>query len=155
MKLAIGCDHAGFELKELFKNSLMHQGYIVEDYGTYDDSSCDYPDYAWKVAQAVSRGDSERGIIVCGSGIGVSIVANKVQGIRAALCNDIFTARSSREHNDANVLCIGARVVGKGVAETILDEWIHMEFSGGRHQKRVDKIHAYEKNVIDSLGNKD
>ncbi|MEF3244973.1 MAG: ribose 5-phosphate isomerase B [Caldisericaceae bacterium] len=144
MKIAIGSDHAGFRLKEIVKNFLLTEGFEVEDVGTFTEESVDYPDYAFKVASLVSSGEYPFGILICGTGIGMSISANKVKGIRAALCNDLFTARFSREHNDANILCMGGRVVGEEVAKEIVKTFLSSTFQGGRHKRRVDKISDYE-----------
>ncbi len=141
MKIAIGADHGGFEYKEAIIKHLRDQGYEVEDFGTYSTESCDYPIYAKKVANAVAQGDVERGILICGTGIGVSIAANKVKGIRAALCGDTFSAHATREHNDSNVLCLGARVIDDKLALDIVDIWLKTDFSGdARHQKRIDML---------------
>ena len=143
--IALGCDHAGVQLKAQIAEYLASRGVAYKDYGTYDESSCDYPDYAQKVGEAVVGGEAERGILVCGTGVGISIAANKVEGVRAALCSDTFTARMSREHNDANVLCLGARVVGAGLATDVVGAWLDAAFAGGRHQGRVDKISALDR----------
>lgn len=145
--IAIGSDHAGFELKTEVIRFLKENGYGVKDAGTYDCKSVDYPDYGLAVAKLVKNGECEKGIVICGTGIGISIAANKVPGIRAALCTDSYSAKMSREHNDANVLALGARVVGVGLAMDIVDTWIKTEFLGERHQKRVDKISEIEKNI--------
>lgn len=145
MKIAIGSDHGGYILKEEIKKWLSENGYEYEDFGTHSTDSCDYPDIARAVARAVAAEPGRLGIIVCGTGIGVSIVANKVKGIRAALCNDTFSARASREHNNANILTLGERVIGRGLALDIVKVWLTSEFAGGRHQTRVDKISALEK----------
>ena len=145
MKIAIGSDHGGFILKEEIKKWLEEKGYECRDFGTDSINSCDYPDIAVPVAKAVAAGEYERGILVCGTGIGVSITANKVPGIRAALCHDTFSAKASREHNDTNVLTLGERVIGRGLALEIVEVWLNGKFSGGRHQKRLDKIAALEK----------
>ena len=142
--IALGCDHAGVQLKGAIAELLAERGLEHRDYGTFDEASCDYPDYAEKVGRAVVAGEAERGILVCGTGVGISIAANKIAGVRAALCADTFTARMSREHNDANVLCLGARVVGVGLALDIVAAWLDARFEGGRHQRRIDKIHALE-----------
>ena len=142
--IALGCDHAGVQLKGAIAELLASRGVEHRDYGTYDQASCDYPDYAERVGRAVAAGEAERGILVCGTGVGISIAANKIEGVRAALCADTFTAHMSREHNDANVLCLGARVVGTGLALDIVSTWLEARFEGGRHQRRVDKIHALE-----------
>lgn len=143
--IAIGSDHGGFELKAEIIKHLGEKGYSVEDLGTCDCGSVDYPDYGQAVAEAVSSGKCEKGIIICGTGIGISIAANKVPGIRAALCTDSFMAKMAREHNDANILALGARVIGPGLALDIVDTWLTSEFQGGRHKIRVDKISAIEK----------
>ncbi|HHU31726.1 MAG: ribose 5-phosphate isomerase B [Zhaonellaceae bacterium] len=144
MKIAIGSDHGGFALKEKIIKFLEENNYHYKDFGTYDAASVDYPDYALQVAEAIAQGDYDRGILVCGTGIGIGIAANKVPGIRAALCNDTFSARASREHNDANILTIGERVVGPGLALDIVKVWLESEFSGGRHSRRVEKIREIE-----------
>lgn len=144
MKIALGSDHGGFNLKEAIKQWLEEKGYRFEDYGTHSTESCDYPDLALEVARAVASGECTQGILVCGTGIGVSIVANKVPGIRAALCHDTFSAKASREHNNANILTLGERVVGRGLALDIVEAWLGASFSGGRHQRRVDKIRALD-----------
>jgi ribose 5-phosphate isomerase B len=144
LKIALGSDHGGFNLKEEIKKWLEEKDYGFTDYGTYSTESCDYPDVALKVARAVAAGECTHGILVCGTGIGVSIVANKVPGIRAALCHDTFSARASREHNNANVLALGERVIGRGLALDIVETWLNASFSGGRHQRRVDIINALD-----------
>jgi ribose 5-phosphate isomerase B len=144
--IAVGSDHGGYELKVEIVKHLNEKGYSIKDLGTCDCNSVDYPDYGLAVAEAVKSGECERGIIVCGTGIGISIAANKVPGIRAALCTDGYMARMSREHNDANILALGARVVGLGLALEIADIWLRSEFQGGRHKIRVDKISEIEKN---------
>jgi len=144
MRVALGCDHGGFALKEEIKKTLNEQGIEFKDFGTHTTTSCDYPDIALPVAKAVSGGEFDRGILICGTGIGIGIAANKVKGIRAALCHDTFSARASREHNNANILTMGERVIGRGLALDIVDVWLKTEFSGGRHQRRVDKISALE-----------
>ena len=145
MKIAIGSDHGGYSLKTEIFNYLIKIGYEVTDYGTFDTNSVDYPDYAIKVAEAIKSGDCEKGIVICGTGLGISIAANKIPGIRAALCNDSYTAKMSREHNDANILALGGRVLGAGLAIDIVDVWLKTEFLGGRHQTRVNKISDIEK----------
>lgn len=145
MKIAIGSDHAGYKLKAEIVKFLNQNSYEVVDFGTCDAQSVDYPDYALSVAEAVTSGECERGILICGTGIGISISANKVPGIRAALCTNGFMARMSREHNNANVLALGERIVGLDLAIDIVDIWLKTEFLGDRHQKRVDKIEAIEK----------
>ena len=145
VKIAIGSDHGGVHLKAHIKEYLTSKGIEVEDFGTTGEESVDYPDYAKKVADVVASGQFKQGILICGTGIGISIAANKVKGIRAALCGDVFSARMSREHNNANILCMGERVIGVGLAETIVDAWLNSEFAGGRHERRVNKIMDLEK----------
>ena len=142
--IAIASDHAALDLKAEIKKHLESQGITVEDYGTYTPDSCNYPDYAEKVCDAVTSGKQDLGILVCGTGIGMSMAANKCKGIRAALCNDTFSAKFTRLHNDANVLCMGARTLGAGVALEITDVFLNTGFEGGRHQTRVDMITALE-----------
>ena len=142
--LAIGCDHAGFALKQTILAYLVEEGIEYKDYGCYDLDPVDYPDVGRAVAQAVASGKVERGILICGTGIGVNIAANKVEGVRAALCFNEFMGRMSRAHNDANILCLGARVVGAGVAVAIVDAYLNTDFEGGRHQLRVDKLTELE-----------
>ncbi len=144
MKIAIGADHAGFHLKEHLARFLEQRGHQIEDQGTFSDQSVDYPEYAAAVAREVAAGRVDRGLLVCGTGIGVGIAANKVDGVRAAICNDLFTAVKAREHNDANVLTLGARVVGEGLAENIVSRFMETDFEAGRHQRRVDQIQALE-----------
>lgn len=143
-ELVIGSDHGGFTLKEAIKKHLAERGVAVMDMGTHSLDSVDYPDVAVAVAKAVAAGEYERGIIICGTGIGVSIAANKVPGIRAALCHDTFSAAMSREHNDANILTMGERVIGQGLACMIVDTWLSSAFSGGRHARRVEKLNALD-----------
>ena len=139
--IAIGSDHGGFELKEKLMEHLSERGLEYKDFGTYSSASCDYPVYAKAVANAVASGECDRGIIICGTGIGVSITANKVRGIRAALCGDCFSAEATRQHNDANVLCMGARVVGEGLARKIADTFLDTPFSNDeRHIRRISMI---------------
>jgi len=140
MKYFIGTDHAGFAVKPFVIEYLEKKGIEVEDLGTYSAESVDYPDYAHKVANAVLENEGTKGILICGSGIGMSLAANKHKGIRAALCHDAYTAEMARRHNDANILCFGERVVGVGVIESILEAWLTHEFEGGRHERRVKKI---------------
>jgi len=140
MKYFIGTDHAGFAVKPFVIEYLQKKGIEVEDLGTYSSESVDYPDFAHKVAEAVLANEGTKGILICGSGIGMSLAANKHKGIRAALCHDAYTAEMARRHNDANILCFGERVVGKGVIESILEAWLNAEFEGGRHERRVKKI---------------
>ena len=142
MKFYIATDHAGVDLKDYTVELLKQKGHDVIDLGPYDKERVDYPDYAIKVCEAVLADKKAQGILICGSGIGMSMAANRHHGIRAALCHDAYTATVARGHNDANVLCFGERIVGKGVAESILDAWIAGSFEGGRHEGRVAKIEA-------------
>ncbi|HEY3929464.1 MAG TPA: ribose 5-phosphate isomerase B [Candidatus Koribacter sp.] len=144
MKIALGADHAGFELKNKIKQYLSEQGIEVQDFGTDTNDSVDYPDFARQVGEAVSDHHVNLGVLVCGTGIGMDMSANKVPGIRAARCDTTFEAQMSREHNDANVLALGARVLEPQAALEIVNTWIHAQFLGGRHQRRVDKIHEIE-----------
>ena len=143
MTIALGSDHGGFALKQAMIAHLQECGVAFKDFGVYCNESADYPDIAVLVAEAVARGEYEKGVLFCGTGIGVSIAANKVSGIRAANCHDVFSAKMSREHNNANILTLGERVVGPGLAAMIVDVWLAAEFSAGRHARRVDKINAY------------
>ena len=139
--IAIGSDHGGFELKKKLREHLSERGLEYKDFGTYSSASCDYPVYAKAVAMAVASGECDRGILICGTGIGVSMTANKVHGIRAALCGDCFSAEATRQHNDANVLCMGARVVGEGLALKIADTFLDTPFSNDeRHIRRISMI---------------
>jgi len=140
MKFYIGTDHAGIELKDWTVELLREKGHEVIDLGPYSKDRVDYPDYAHKVATSVLEDEGSQGILICGSGIGMSMAANKHHGIRAALCHDAYTATVARGHNDANILCYGERIVGKGVAESIIDAWLAGSFDGGRHVNRVTKI---------------
>jgi ribose 5-phosphate isomerase B len=144
MKVAIGCDHTALELKQSTIAILNELGHEVTDFGTNSTESMDYPDVARPLAEAVARGEFDRGILICGTGIGMCIAANKVHGIRAALCHDTFSARQTREHNDSNILCYGARVIGPGLAGDIARTWLGTEFTGGRHARRVGKISDIE-----------
>jgi ribose 5-phosphate isomerase B len=147
MRVAIGADHAGFLLKEHLKQTLQRLGHDVEDFGTDSEVSVDYPPICMAVGREVAEQRADRGIVVGGSGQGEQIAANKVPGVRAALCNDLFTARLSREHNDANVLSMGGRIVAFGLADEILELWLATTFAGGRHQRRIDQITAAEDRV--------
>ena len=140
MKIAIAGDHRGYEAKELIKGLLQRSGHEVEDFGTNESKSCDYPDFAIPAAVAVSTGQAQRGILICGSGIGMSITANKIKNIRAALCHDELTAQMSRKHNDANVLCLPAMLVNDPLITRIVELWLTTEFEGGRHDRRVKKM---------------
>jgi ribose 5-phosphate isomerase B len=142
--VAIGADHGGYELKELLKNHLRDWGYVVRDLGTDNTTAVDYPDFAEAVAEVVARGEAWRGIVIDSAGIGSAMAANKVPGVRAALCYDRASARNSREHNDANVLTLGARMIAVETAREILAVWLETAFAGGRHQRRIDKIGAIE-----------
>lgn len=144
MRIAAGSDHAGLSLKRQIVERLRARGLHVEDVGTHDASSCDYPDYAQAVARKVSGGDAELGLLICGTGQGMAMAANRVPGVRAAVCGDTFSAHATRNHNNANVLCIGERVVGAGLAFEIVDAFLAAEFEGGRHAGRVAKITALE-----------
>lgn len=144
MKIAIGSDHGGFMLKSEILKHIDGKGYEVKDFGCYSTDSVDYPDVGHAVAEAVAKGEYDRGILICGTGIGISIAANKVPGIRAALCGDCFSAKASREHNNANILALGERVIGTELAKMITDIWLTTEFSGGRHSGRVDKLTGIE-----------
>lgn len=143
--VALGADHAGFELKEALKAWLIEGGHQVLDFGTHSPDSVDYPDYAREVGEAVASGKAERGLLVCGTGIGMAMAANKIPGIRAAACHEPFTARLSREHNAANVLALGGRITGRELAVEIVRVWLAAPFSGGRHERRVEKIGQIER----------
>ena len=138
--IAIGCDHGGFELKEHIVKYLKDKGVDVKDFGVYNEDSVDYPDCAPPVCKAVLSGEAERGILLCGTGIGISIAANKYKGIRAALCSDVYSAKMTKQHNNSNIICLGGRVTGRELAFMIVDAWMNAEFEGGRHQARIDKI---------------
>lgn len=140
LRIAIGSDHGGYEYKEQIVSHLKEKGYECVDVGTYSTDSCDYPVIARTVTTKITTGEADRGILICGTGIGMSIVANKVKGIRAALCGDTFSARASRAHNNSNVLCLGERVIGINLAMDIVDIWLESKFEGGRHQRRVDMM---------------
>ena len=142
--LAIGSDHGGYELRQIIMKHLAERGIEYRDFGTFSAESCDYPDYGEAVGRAVASGECERGIVICGTGIGISIAANKVRGIRCALCGDCYSAEMARAHNDANVLALGARVLGEGLALKIVDTFLDTGFEGGRHARRVAKIMAIE-----------
>lgn len=146
MKIALGCDHGGFELMQLVKEHLTERGIEFEDFGTYSTASCHYPEFGYKAAKAVADGLCDRGIVICTTGIGISITANKVRGIRCALCSDPWSAEMTRRHNDANMLALGASVIGRGVALKIVDTFLDTAFEGGRHQTRVDMIRECERN---------
>jgi len=146
MKIAIGCDHGGLEHKNAIAEHLKENGHEVTDFGIYEQVSVDYPDIAVKVTSSITNGDCELGILVCGTGIGMSIAANKVNGIRAAACSEHFSAKYTRMHNNSNVLCLGGRVIGVGTAIELADLFVNTSFEGGRHQRRIDKITEIENN---------
>jgi ribose 5-phosphate isomerase B len=145
MKIVLACDHGGFQLKEIIKEHLIKRGYNIMDIGVYGNASVDYPDYGQKAAELVASGEADKGIVFCGTGIGISIAANKVKGIRCALCTNEYMSRMSRLHNNANMLALGGRVLGEGVAVGIVDVWLSTEFEGGRHENRVKKLMEIEK----------
>lgn len=142
--IAIGSDHGGFELKGHIIDHLTERGVQVKDFGVYNEQSVDYPDCALPVCSAVLEGDYEYGILICGTGIGISMAANKVNGIRAALCSDVFSAKMAKEHNNANIICLGGRVTGRELANMIVDTFMDAKFLGGRHEQRIKKIHNIE-----------
>ena len=142
--IALACDHGGYVLMQAVKKHLDGLDLAYRDFGTWSEDSCDYPDYAAPAARAVASGDCDRGILICGTGIGIAIAANKIRGIRAATCSDCFSAEATRRHNDANMLAMGARVLGEGLALKIVDIFLSTPFEGGRHQRRIDKIAALE-----------
>ncbi|MCD5413516.1 MAG: ribose 5-phosphate isomerase B [Clostridiales bacterium] len=144
MKIAIGSDHGGFELKKYLIETLVAQGHNIDDFGTDSLKSVDYPVFALEVGKSVAENAHDRGILICGTGVGISIAANKIKGVRCALVSDCFTAKATRLHNDSNVLALGGRVIGKGLALEIIDIWLRTEFEGGRHQRRVDLISSIE-----------
>ena len=144
MKIAIGCDHRGFAAKQKLAAFIRQLGHELEDAGSFNEEYSDYPDFAFAVAERVGVGETDRGILVCGTGIGMCIAANKVQGVRAASAHDLVTAEMSRRHNDANVLCLSADLQGEEMMERIVRLWLETEFEGGRHARRVDKIMKYE-----------
>ncbi len=145
MKVALGCDHAGFALKDVVAGCLAQAGHEVLDEGAFSDESCDWPDFGERVARRVASGEAERGIAICGTGVGMAMAANRLPGARAAACNDLYTARYSRLHNDANVLSMGARVIGPGMAAEIVRVWMETPFEGGRHSRRLDKLTEIER----------
>ncbi|WP_312048476.1 ribose 5-phosphate isomerase B [Exiguobacterium profundum] len=144
MKIAIGADHGGFNLKKKIVALLEELGHEYKDFGTHSADSIDYPDVAIPVAEAVAAGEFDRGILICGTGIGIGIAANKVKGIRAALVHDSFSAKATRQHNDSNIMTMGERVIGPGLALDLVTTWLDTDFEGGRHSNRVDKMRAYE-----------
>ncbi len=145
MKIGIGNDHSALELKAEIIDFLKEKGHEVVDYGTYTTDSCDYPMYGEKVGRAVASGEVEQGILICGTGLGISLAANKVKGVRAAVCSEPYTAKMARQHNNCNVLAFGARVVGAELAKMIVETWLNTEFEGGRHERRVNMIMEIEK----------
>ncbi|BDU50434.1 ribose 5-phosphate isomerase B [Haliovirga abyssi] len=144
MRIVMASDHGGLELKDFIKSYLLGKGYDILDIGTNSEESVDYPDYGKNAGLKIMNGEADLGIIMCGSGIGISIAANKVKGIRAALCHDIYTARMCKQHNNANILAMGGRIIGKGLAIEMVETYLNTEFEGGRHQRRIDKIHKIE-----------
>ncbi len=154
MQIGLACDHGGFELKEEIKALLRSIDVEPIDMGTFSEDSVDYPDFGILVAEKVSSGELERGILICGTGIGMSILANKFPRVRAALANDLYSCRCSREHNDSNILVIGGRIVGKDLAKEIVKVWLDTPFEGGRHKRRVEKIEALEKKNFKKLSSK-
>jgi ribose 5-phosphate isomerase B len=149
MRIVLGADHAGFESKETLKRWLAERGHHVEDLGTYSAASVDYPDFACHVARRVAEGKVDRGVLICGTGIGMSIAANKIRGVRAAHCTDPYQARMAREHNDANVLCMGSRISGPGVMEATLETFLESSFAGERHVRRIEKIRRMDEGIVD------
>ena len=146
-KIAIASDHGGFDLKKSVIAQLLKEGCEIDDLGPSNEDSVDYPDYGIKLAEAIANKKVERGIVICGTGVGMSIVVNRFPGIRGALCSDVFTAKMCREHNDSNILIMGGRVIGKGLASEIVDTWLSTSFEGGRHQRRLDKINEIDVNL--------
>lgn len=145
LQIGLACDHGGFELKEELKAFLKSIGVDPIDMGTFNEDSVDYPDFGVLVAEKISRGELEKGVLICGTGVGMSIVANKFRGVRAALANDLYSSRFSREHTDANILVIGGRIVGRELAKEIVRVWLETPFAGGRHKRRLEKIEALER----------
>lgn len=148
MKIAIGSDHGGFDLKNEIIGYLKEAGYEYNDFGTYSTDSVDYPDFGKKVSESVAKGEYDKGIVICGTGIGISISANKVRGIRCALCSDIYSAKKAAEHNNANIIALGGRVLGVDLAKAIVEAYLSSEFEGGRHERRVNKIMDIEENML-------
>lgn len=148
MEIAVGSDHAGYHLKEVLKKVLKEEGFEVIDVGAESEESVDYPDFAREVAQLVSEGKVKKGLLICGTGLGMAIVANKHKGVRATPCTDILSAKLSREHNDSNILCLGSRLIAPYHAEEILKTWLNTPFSGGRHERRLNKIAKIERESL-------
>jgi ribose 5-phosphate isomerase B len=146
-KIAIASDHGGFDLKESVIAHLLNDDWEIDDLGPSNEDSVDYPDYGVKLAEAIANKEVERGIVICGTGVGMSIVVNRFPGIRGTLCSDVYTAKMCREHNDSNILIMGGRVIGKGLASEIVDTWLSTSFEGGRHQRRLDKINEIDANL--------
>ena len=146
-KIAIASDHGGFELKETVIAHLLNDGWEIDDLGPNNEDSVDYPDYGIKLAEIIANKKAERGIVICGTGVGMSIVVNRFPGIRGTLCSDIYTAKMCREHNDSNILIMGGRVIDIGLASEIVDTWLNTAFEGGRHQRRLDKINEIDTNL--------
>jgi len=140
MKIAFGCDHVALEMKSQIKDHILSKGFDVLDFGTFTDEVCNYPVYGIKVAKAIATGEADLGILICGTGVGISLAANRIPGIRAVVCSEPYTAMISRRHNDTNILAFGARVIGVELAKMIVDQWLEAEFEGGRHKVRVDMI---------------
>jgi ribose 5-phosphate isomerase B len=145
--IAIASDHGGFDLKESVIVHLLNDGWKIDDLGPNNEDSVDYPDYGIKLAESIISKEVERGIVICGTGVGMSIVVNRFPGIRGTLCSDVYTAKMCREHNDSNILIMGGRVIGKGLAYKIVDTWLNTSFEGGRHQRRLDKINEIDVNL--------
>ena len=146
-KIAIASDHGGFNLKESVIAYLLNKGWEIDDLGPSNTDSVDYPDYGIKLAESIIDNKVERGIVICGTGVGMSIVVNRFPGIRGTLCSDVYTAKMCREHNDSNILIMGGRVIGEGLASEIVDTWLNTKFEGGRHQRRLDKINEIDANL--------
>ncbi|WP_130805715.1 ribose 5-phosphate isomerase B [Senegalia massiliensis] len=148
MKIAIGSDHGGYGLKQNIIKYLEDSGYEYNDFGTYSEDSVDYPDFGKKVSESVAKGEYDKGIVICGTGIGISIACNKVRGIRCALCSDIYSAKKAAEHNNANIIALGGRVLGQDLAQAIVEAFLSSEFESGRHERRVNKIMDIEENML-------
>lgn len=146
-KIAIASDHGGYDLKESVIAHLLNDGWEIDDLGPGNEDSVDYPDYGIKLAESITNNKVERGIVICGTGVGMSIVVNRFPGIRGTLCSNVYTAKMCREHNDSNILIMGGRVISKGLASEIVDTWLSTAFEGGRHQRRLDKINEIDANI--------